>query len=292
MVRDADLPALYLAADKSSLRGQKTYLKATALRLSLLVVAAACGAFTLRTGSVDVTGVVAAVAFGAALLSEIYLFRARPDRLWYDGRAAAESAKTLAWRYMVGGNPFGKEEINDSDADILLLKRLNEVIRDLRGVPLVPVTGSSEQITDRMRELRSKPLHERRAEYKSGRIDDQAGWYSRKAQWNEARATAWSLVLALLEGLGLVGAILRAAMVIDVDALGLIGALVAAGAAWLQTKQHQTLASAYSVATHELSLIAAGAVQLQSDPQWASFVDEAEEAISREHTLWRASHRT
>ena len=32
--------------------------------------------------------------------------RTSPLTTWYEGRAAAESAKTLAWRYMVRAEPF------------------------------------------------------------------------------------------------------------------------------------------------------------------------------------------
>jgi hypothetical protein len=87
-----------------------------------------------------------------------------------------------------------------------------------------------------------------------------------------------------------VAAVLRAASVVQVDVLGLAGALTAAGVAWVQTKQHQTLASAYAVASQELSDIDSRVNQPSAEREWAHFVDEAEQAISREHTLWRASH--
>jgi len=70
----------------------------------------------------------------------------------------------------------------------------------------------------------------------------------------------------------------------------LASALVGAGAAWVQTKQHQNLASAYEVASQELAVIGAHGDWASEEPAWAHFVDQAEEAISREHTTWRASH--
>jgi hypothetical protein len=30
----------------------------------------------------------------------------KPEQNWYEGRAAAESAHTLGWKYSVGANPF------------------------------------------------------------------------------------------------------------------------------------------------------------------------------------------
>jgi hypothetical protein len=57
---------------------------------------------------------------------------------------------------------------------------------------------------------------------------------------------------------------------------------------WLQTKQHQVLAHAYAVTAQELSSIRSLIQWQESESDWSAFVDDAETAISREHTLWRA----
>ena len=82
---------------------------------------------------------------------------------------------------------------------------------------------------------------------------------------------------------------LKATGVLRVDLLGLASAVVAGGAAWVQAKQHQTLATAYAVTSQELSTISGQVDWASTEQEWAHFVDQAEEAISREHTLWRAS---
>jgi SMODS and SLOG-associating 2TM effector domain 3/SMODS and SLOG-associating 2TM effector domain 1 len=290
VVADSEFPPLYTAADRNSLDGQRRYLNATRLRLVMLVLAAAFGLFTWRTAGGDVAGIGAAVAFVVALLAELYLLQARPDRLWYDGRAAAESAKTLTWRYLVGGNPFGLTEVSEQEAERLLLHRFRQVAAELRGAHLVPLSDADDQIRPALRRVRALPLEERRALYRSRRIDAQHAWYRGKARWNERRATQWSLVLTGLEVLGLGGAVLKAMGTFGFDLLGLASALVGAGAAWVQTKQHQNLASAYEVASQELAVIGAHGDWASDEPAWAHFVDQAEEAISREHTTWRASH--
>jgi conflict system pore-forming effector with SLATT domain len=289
-IDESDFPALYHAADRNSLDGQRRFLTATQLRLVMLVVAALFGLITWRGGRADLGAVVAGAAFAVALLAELYLLRRRPDRLWYDGRAAAESTRTLTWRYLVGGNPFGLTEVSEEEAERLLLHRFRQVAAELRGAHLVPVSDADDQIGPALRRVRSLPLEERRALYRSRRIDAQHGWYRTKARWNERRATQWSLILTGLEALGLGGAVLKATGVFGFDLLGLASALVGAGAAWVQTKQHQTLASAYEVASQELAVIGAHGDWASDEPAWAHFVDQAEEAISREHTTWRASH--
>jgi hypothetical protein len=290
VIAEGEFPALYRAADRNSLAGQRRYLTATGLRLAMLVAAAIFGLFSWRTGGGDVAGIAAAGAFGVALLSELYLLQERPDRVWYDGRAAAESVKTLTWRYVVGGNPFGKANPSDQDAEQLLLDRFGQIARDLKGVHLAPVSGGADQLSDAMRKFRGLPLDARREQYHRGRIEDQRDWYAHKARWNAQRATRWSLALTTLEAVGLAGAVLKATGTVNIDLLGLTGTVVAAGVAWAQAKQHQTLASAYAIASQELATIGAQIDRPSTEQEWAHFVDQAEDAISREHTLWRASH--
>jgi hypothetical protein len=286
---ETDFPALYLAADRGSRLGQRRVLVASGLRLSALGAAAIFGALTLTAGRLDLAGIAGAAALGTALVAEVYLLTVRPDRQWYDARAAAESAKTLAWRYIVGGQPFGKDDVSDRDADRLLLRRFAEITGGLRGFVPPPVSPDGHQITPAMRKIRELPLAERRSHYFTARIRDQQAWYAARAVWNERRASQWSITLACLEALGLVAAVLKAARAVAFDLPGIIGALAAGCVAWFQTKQHQTLANAYAVAAQELADIASRADWPATEAEWAHFVDEAEEAISREHTLWCAS---
>ena len=285
---DDVFPALYRAADQSSLDGQRRFLRATRLRLAALVVAAIGGAFELSIGSLDVFGFVGLVAFVAALGAEIYVVTAKPDRIWYEGRAAAESAKTLAWRYAVGGEPF-PVELDASEADRALLQRLGEVLEDLSELDMTPVLTADQQITPEMRSTRSSGLDTRKAAYDIDRVEDQRVWYSKKSEWNGERGRNWSLVALAIELAGIVAGAFKAFQVWHFDGLGLLAAIAAALTAWSQAKQYQTLNRAYFVASQELASIRSQIVRSMSEAEWAQFVQEAEEAISREHTLWRAS---
>ncbi len=287
-----DLPALYRAADQNSLSGQRRYMRATLWNLFALILAAVSGAFAWHVDglhSADVAGIIAAIAFLGAMCIQLWLSFYRPERIWYGGRAAAESAKTLAWRYSVAGSPFGLNKVYPSDVDDLLLRRLEEIVSDSPGSLLTPVEGPSHQITQPMRELRGRPLTDRISAYRDGRIEDQCKWYGEKARWNRKRAFWWSVVLLLIDFAGMIVAVLKAAGVVEVDLLGILGAASAAAISWLQAKQHSSLAEAYSVAASDLSMVKERIRLSQTEEAWAEFVDQAEEAISREHTLWRAS---
>jgi hypothetical protein len=252
-----------------------------------LLVAAVGGAVSWSLGNIEVGGVLALVAFAAALGAELYGALARPERAWYEGRAAAESAKTLTWRYATRGESF--EDVGDPTTDSRFLASLNDLLHDLGDLQLDPGQGVEEQITGRMRELRAESFAVRRDAYLTGRIRDQQSWYTGKATTNKRRGHFWLIVSIALEAAGLIGGALRAFAGVDVDLLGVFAALAATVTAWVQAKQHQNLATAYGITALELASVASEAVALTDESAWGRFVGEAEEAISREHTLWRAS---
>ena len=49
-----------------------------------------------------------------------------------------------------------------------------------------------------------------------------------------------------------------------------------------------TLSSAYTVASRELAAISLLVKQQKTEEDWSAFVNDSEDSISREHTLWRA----
>jgi hypothetical protein len=284
-----EYPALFLAADASANIGQRRLLVASALRLTALLAAAVLGTFVLNVQRLNVAAVGAAAGLGAALVIEVYLLTDRPDRKWYESRAAAESAKTLAWRYAVAGQPFGHGDQDQRGAEALLLRRFATIVGNLRG--FVPDDNSGWlQITEEMRWLRAQSLNERKRAYRISRIEDQSRWYTRRAREHGASVARWSVFLASMEALGLIAAVLNAVNIINVDLPGIAGAFAAGGLAWLQTRQHQQLATAYAIAAQELADVASRLEWPETETEWAHFVDEVEEAISREHTLWWASH--
>ena len=275
MALQSSFPALYGAAEGASRSGQDAFIVTTVIRLLMLCAAGVLAEFELNWAVV--------ATFVIALAVEIYLLIKRPERGWYGGRAGAESVKTLAWRYSVGGNPFPK----DSDAEALFAQRLTEVLKDLRNVNLLTF-GGEPRLTKEMQDTRGGSLEARKTLYRDERLLDQQRWYADRAKENAQRATVWIVLLIVLEVGALVAALLRAFGIVHLDLFGLVGAVGASVAAWLQTKQHQNLAAAYSVAAQELGIIAIGIDAVHDEPAWAKFVADAEEAMSREHTMWRA----
>ena len=88
----------------------------------------------------------------------------KPDHVWYQARAAAESARTLAWRYAAGGQPFPVSR-DAHEVDELLLDRLHGVLVPLSSIPVIPGTPHLEQITEWMRTTRGLSLDGRKATF-------------------------------------------------------------------------------------------------------------------------------
>jgi hypothetical protein len=277
---------LFRSADATAIEAQRLYLLAIRIRLYLLVLAAATGAVSV-VGRIDWGGFVGAAALVAAALTELYLVRDQPDRRWYEGRAAAESAKTLGWRYAVGAEPFGVETLSGRDADRLLIERLDDVLIDLDDLAGESTVGTGEQITPPMRVLRAAPLEVRQSVYERDRIEEELRWYQTKGAWNQRRARQLTFAVLLFEIVGAIGGLLHA-IGVNLNLLGVAAAGAAALGLWLQTRQHQALAHAYAVTAQELSSIRSLIQWQDSESEWSAFVDDAETAISREHTLWRA----
>ena len=146
-------------------------------------------------------------------------------------------------------------------------------------------------MTAGMRAVRGRPLGERIDMYQRERIQGQRDWYATKSELNGKQSTAWSLAAIALSGLALGFGIAAAVYEWRLDAIGFFAAGGASIVAWMAVKQYQTLARSYAVASAELSAIDVKIESRQrwTESEWATFVNAAEDAISREHTSWRAS---
>src|SRR3712207_4020597 len=129
-LREEDLPATYKAANQNSMEAQRSFLWRSALGLAAVVVAAGAaslvGFHDLVPSAADGWGILAAVLFCMALVLRISLLNDRPHSTWYGGRAVAESARTLAWQYAVGGAPFQIDR-NPDEVDMDFTRGLRDI---------------------------------------------------------------------------------------------------------------------------------------------------------------------
>lgn len=284
------LPEVFSVADRISLQGERNTLRATAARLLLTIFAALALALAplwptelFHRDDVEILALAASALFLAALLAEIRLVRGRPERGWYDGRAVAESAKTLTWRYAVGALPYPVHH----DAGAALKRDMHNLTTDV--APLREAVASATVSTAWMENLRSRDLVTRRNVYLRDRVEQQQAWYSRKAAYNAQRAKWWSIGLLATETAGVALAALKSLAFVSIDLASLASALIASGGAWLAVRQHESIAAAYLLASRELNAVKQHLLSVDHEDRWATEAADAEEAISREHTMWRAS---
>jgi hypothetical protein len=291
-LRDQDLSAMFASADATSGAGQQRTKRSISAELWLLILAAVVGLGPWRVGAAQLNwfALVSALLFiGSGLLTYVRS-KSQTEQTWYIGRAGAESVKTLAWRYAVGGDPFPRSE-PPARADALYLHRLQQIFGELTKSTVIPPTPpGSHEITDAMRELRNKDLDGRRAAYRHNRIEDQRAWYQRRATAHARSARTWLIITVASSAVGVVFGFIKFLGAVDLDLLGVFGACASAAIAWNQVNQFRNLVSAYNVTAVELGLINDRIDQAADEARWAAFVSDSEDAISREHTLWLARH--
>jgi hypothetical protein len=286
-----EYPALFLAADRASATAQKKYVSLTRWTLMLLVGGAGLAAASPVFACVkSVLAVTSAILLAASLLLTLYLKAQRPEQLWYGGRAVAESAKSMAWRYMTGAAPY-LIDLPEMEADGKFVSALESIIKERKQLAFGFGGEFSEQpqISDRMRAVRAGTLEKRRQAYLAERISDQRIWYGGQARSNRSAENVYFGVVFASQLAALVAAVALARWPdSNVRLTGFFASLASALIAWLQLKQHKELAQSYSIAELELGFIEEKARHIATEQEFSDFVSDAENAISREHTLWIA----
>lgn len=176
-MEEKDFPALYNSADSASLEAQSYYFNALRIYLVLLILAA----FVSFKWPQDVYGAIASVAlFLITLGILIWLKIQKPEDIWYNGRAVAESVKTRTWRWIMNAEPYDKD-VSDEQAQKELLSDLKAILDQNRTLSscLKWTPDLGEAISDKMISIRNLPWNKRLAIYKTDRIDSQSIWYSK-----------------------------------------------------------------------------------------------------------------
>lgn len=280
------LPGLYQSANQASLSSQSVYFWSLRLYLTLLVIAALVSFMWPR----DWKGAIASAGLFLITIGILIALRVkRPDDLWYNGRAVAESVKTRSWRWVMRAEPY-EDTTNIEIVSRQFISDLKTILsqnRSLSGV-LRTSAGINEPIPNVMKTIRSLPVKERLEIYQKQRIDNQANWYSLKSQFNKRRARQWFWVSVSLHSIAIIMLLYHIKEpCIDLP-VGTVATAASAVLTWLQSKKHNELNSSYALTAHEIVLIKGEALSVKNEKELAEFVLNSETAFSREHTQWAA----
>lgn len=283
---DADLSGLFSAADTLAMTAQRSYIRTMRIHYALLVGAAIAGAFSLRleTGA-DLVAVVGALCFGGSLLLRVYLTTQDSEVTWLRSRSVAESVKADSWRFAIAVEPF-PASLEPAQARARFVRGQRDEVHDL-GV-VAARAANLDHVTEAMQQLRAAELQDRQAAYLSGRVVDQMSWYARKSEQHARLASRWMLAMLLAEAAGLTAAVLKAAGLLDLDLLGVFGALASAFGAWNQMRQHRKTATIYRGTASRLASLAAYARDGISEEAWPELVEDVEAILAEEGGAWRS----
>ena len=285
-------PAVYRHADASAIRYRRRYSSVVVSFVLFSVAAPICELLLGSNRQALATSLLIATfaQLGVALINA----GSNQSKGWYESRAVAESTKSLTWRFAVGGSPFGIPQIPSRQSDVTQFSiRLMELVNAFHehgmafdSTEMVLDEDISELIT-----LRHSSLLNRQETYRQGRLEEQLRWYVGKAQQQgkQARKLNFLTVLVSLTAVT-VAAIATSGQASDLLLKG-ISTLSASALGFLAFSKSQSYslnASAYQLASYEIRLILGQQVPTDEN-EWAEWVDQAEEALSREHVMWQTS---
>lgn len=230
---------------------------------------------------------VAAVALLLSVVATCFVWKSAWAKQWFDGRAVAESIKSLSWRFMAGSDQFSMG-LSDKVAEERFLNAVSQVLNERKDIlEYLCQVNEGPTVTPEMREIRRLRTDERKSLYFKHRLRDQLEWYSRKAEYNHRAKERLFAAITLMQ----VAAVLaawgyNAWHSVSINVASFLATSATALLSWLQVKRHEELSQAYAVAAHELRNAQTLFEHVDSDESLASIVYQVEEAISREHMLW------
>ncbi len=281
-LRDADLPSLFIAADVRANENRDTWYRSSAARLVLLVVAAAAGTVLPNRAA----GAVGGATFVVILLIEAFKASPATIALWLRSRSLAEEARSVAWRYAVGGSPFALEGGDLATAKERFLNELDRLTQRAREADIhLGDDQGSFLISPPMRQLRQSAWEVRREAYERARIAEQIDWYGKKQSVAHRMARRWWNLALAAQLAGAVAAFLLAAGVVSVSLLGVASTVAAAAVGWSETRTHSRLAREYGTARSRLLSLHARLAD-QTPERWGAFVAMVEDALLAENRAW------
>jgi hypothetical protein len=284
---EADHPALWRSSSAAAGGCQWWFFFWFRTHLALLAATGLLASWVPTDEKVDhvVSALIALLMF-AALIVGLVLRLAHMDDAWFRARAFAENAKGAAWRFMMKPKP--SVVADDETEERAFLEELQQVRGRFPQVErhLSKYDKRGEELTTKMREVRSMSMADRLAFYNEHRLQDQIDWYRGKAKTNADAESRWFAAILVAEALALVAAVVRILTVHEYNPTGGIAAVAACFVAWSQTKRFSDLANTYGVACRDLNGLRTRAEHVHDEASLQQFVSDVETAVSREHRLW------
>lgn len=286
-MEDSEYPALFRGSDGASNERQRQHLAFVKAEYGLLLLAAI---FSLDLFCGPAFFVLYALVFFALIVLLLARAHLKPVQHWYQSRALAESVKTLSWKYMMRAAPF-QGKVGSHSSRVEFSEHLTQLLRTHSETVAQSVTkaAAGDQITREMDRVRALHWECRKEFYRENRIRQQREWYVERASENRRNAKRWLSAGVLIYVLACAMTLCRI-WITDWNFWPIEPVIVLASSivGWIQIKKFGELAAAYTVTAQEIGLLEPVLDEKVGDKDLADFVNEAELAFSREHTMWVA----
>ena len=285
-----DLPDSYFKYDESAIIAQRNHFRLIRNELSLLVVVVLLSLIIAFFHNEIISTIgfsVIFVIFLIGILIQLQSTKKQYERKWFEFRAVAESIKSLAWQYAMACGDFCEE----NEANNLFLQKIKQ-IKEIYKVNPDPKTISSGILLDikqSMEEVRKMGWKEKRETYINERIDNQITWYTDKSKVKDELSEKYDRIVIFLQIVGIgICIVFLYTRINGAPALALIVTLIAGIIGWSRSNQYAELVEPYQNTARELNEIRQEIELAKVEIDFQCLVIEAEQAISREHTMWRA----
>lgn len=279
-------PLLFKIADDKSKKSQNIFIRLNIFILLLLFLSSLSSIYTIVPKGLTTFSTICLIL---STLFNIYILFFRPEKSWYEGRAIAESVKSLTWKFITNTKPF-KISLKQEKAEQIYNDNLKKIIGQRRDFYILIGQNypDGNMISDEMISIRNSSFEERKKKYVEDRIQDQINWYSSKTKQNKVNK---NIALSLIIGFQILAIfffIFEKNIFQNYSFPSILITLTSIFMTWLQLKRFQELTDAYGITATELKFIKEKAKFILDDNQLEKYVDDTETAISREHTLWLA----
>ncbi|SDX74758.1 Protein of unknown function [Lutibacter oricola] len=290
----SDFPNYFQASDNISVQSQSNYLHFIRVDLVSMILASALAIYNYQLTEYKLfIYIISGLLLLLSLVLTIILKSKNFEDTWYQGRALAESCKTLTWRFIMCSEYFEKN-ILEIKVKERFIERIKEITNEFSSLTkeLNSKTLNLPIVTKKMLELRAMDFSDRKSYYISKRIEDQKEWYSTKAEHNKGKYNLWFYIIIISQVLALISVVfLIKNPENNWNFVGLFTTVASSSISWLQLKQYQELKQAYTTASQELNFIVSLSEKVKTEDELSKFILDSENAISREHTLWVAQRR-
>lgn len=288
-----DLPDSYSSYDASTIIAQRDHFRLILFELSSAVVISILSLIIAISQQDTISRIgflIISFLFLIGIIRQLLATKKEFEKKWFAFRAVAESIKSLAWQYGMACGNFSESNLDACKLFLQRIKRIKEIFQINPDTETISIESSND-LKQSMLEVRKLGWQDKRNIYIKERLEDQIKWYTNKAKINKKKSDLydWTIIILQIVGILICLVLLFIHPIVNgASALAFTVTLIVSIIGWSRSKQHAELVEPYLNAARELNDIRQEINLAGGEADFQILIEEAEQAISREHTMWLA----